>query len=237
MQSTSLHAAIIMDGNGRWALARGRRRAEGHLAGAEAARRVVRAAPAMGVRVLTLYAFSSDNWQRPTPEVEGLLALLLRFFQDEWPACRDSGVRLTSVGRRDRLPLSLRAAIATAERATASGDRLWLRLAIDYSARGELLRATQQLAKATVRDRTGPEAITRTRLSALLGASPDVDLLIRTGGERRLSDFLLWEAAYAELFFSDTPWPDFGETELAEAVSEYRRRDRRFGRVADGRGA
>jgi undecaprenyl diphosphate synthase len=216
-----------MDGNGRWAERQGRPREAGHHAGAEAVRRVVRAAPGEGIGVLTLYAFSSDNWRRPPREVDTLMRLFLDHFRREATECRDNGVRLTVVGRRDRLPLSLRAAIGSAERATAGGQRLWLRIALDYSARDQILRAAQRMP-----DRTG----TRERFAAELGAvghdrrpSPDVDLLIRTGGERRLSDFLLWESAYAELLFTDVAWPDFGEADLAAALDDFRRRERRFG--------
>lgn len=237
MQSTSLHAAIIMDGNGRWATAQGRSRPVGHAAGAEAVRRIVRCAPASGISTLTLYAFSADNWQRPAAEVQALLGLFLQYFREEVQSCRESGVRLSVIGRRDRLPLALRGAIAAAERATAGGARLWLRLAIDYSARDEMLRAADQLARSAADGVRGRATFTRARFASALGAAPDVDLLIRTGGERRLSDFLLWEAAYAELVFTDLPWPAFGPQELALAVAEYHRRDRRFGRVAEGRGA
>lgn len=227
MQSSSLHVAIIMDGNGRWAERQGLPREAGHRAGAEAVRRVVRAAPGQGIGVLTLYAFSSDNWRRPPREVDALMALFIEHFRQEAAECRDNGVRLTVVGRRDRLPLALRAAIGSAERATAGGQRLWLRIALDYSSRDQILRAAQ---------RVGPRANTRERFAAELGAvghdrrpAPDVDLLIRTGGERRLSDFLLWESAYAELLFRDQAWPDFGETDLAEALADFRGRERRFG--------
>ncbi len=224
-----------MDGNGRWAARRGRPRAEGHVAGAETVRRVVEAAPQLGVGILTLYAFSSDNWQRPTEEVQGLLTLFGERLRREVEHARTAGVRLSVIGRRDRLPLPLRAAIAAAERATAGGRRLWLRLAIDYSARDQLLRAARHLGGITP---------TRERFSALLGEAaggrspaPDVDLLIRTGGEQRLSDFLLWESAYAELWFSRTAWPDFSVAELRGALDEYRGRERRFGALPEASGA
>ena len=217
MQSSSLHVAIIMDGNGRWAERQGLGREAGPHAGALALRRVVRAAPAQGIGVLTLYAFSSDNWRRPAREVEALMSLFLEHFRREAAECREQGVRLTVVGRRDRLPLALRAAIASAERATARGNRLWLRIALDYSSRDQILRAAS---------RAGNRLSTRERFASVLGAvshdrrpSPDVDLLIRTGGERRLSDFLLWESAYAELYFTDLAWPDFGEEELIAALA------------------
>jgi undecaprenyl diphosphate synthase len=191
-------------------------------------RRIVRAAPSVGIGTLTLYAFSSDNWQRPVGEVAALLALFAEHLRGEVAECRAQGVRLSVIGRRDRLPLGLRAAIATAERATRGGRRLWLRIAIDYSSRDQILRA------ADLANRSQP--LTRERFTALLARAghsrrpaPDVDLLIRTGGERRLSDFLLWEVAYAELFFSDKPWPEFNATDLAEVTADFHRRERRFG--------
>ena len=201
-QSTSLHVAIIMDGNGRWATRRGLPRAAGHRAGADAVRRAVEAAPDLGIGALTLYAFSSDNWRRPPSEVATLMRLFARHLHTEAPRLTANGVRLTVVGRRDRLPALLVAAIETAERATADGDRLHLRLAVDYSARAAI------------------------RAGTLL---PDVDLLVRTGGEQRLSDFLLWECAYAELWFSDRMWPDVGAADLAAAVAAFEARERRFG--------
>ncbi len=237
MQSTSLHVGIIMDGNGRWANGRGRPRTEGHAAGAEVVRQIVQSAPALGISTLTLYAFSSDNWRRPPTEVAALLALLVRYLREESVRCRDAGVRLSVMGRRDRLPLALRGAIAAAERATASGTRLWLRLAIDYSARDEILRAASQLAGTAGARSRGRQGTSRGRFLAALGGAPEVDLLIRTGGEQRLSDFLLWEAAYAELVFSPLSWPEFGPGALAAAVAEFRGRDRRFGQVVEGRGA
>ena len=194
-----------MDGNGRWARARGLPRTAGHRAGATAVRRVIEAAPSLGIRAVTLYAFSSDNWRRPRTEVQSLLRLLRRYLREETARCIREGVRLEVIGRRDRLPASLCEAIAAAERATAGGGTLDLRLAIDYSAREAIRR--------------GDPAV------------PDVDLLIRTGGEQRLSDFLLRECAYAELYFTTCMWPDFDEAALAEAVAEFGRRQRRFGGI------
>src|SRR6058998_1830685 len=205
-QSPSLHVAIVMDGNGRWATRRGLPRTAGHRAGAEAVRRVVEAAPPLGIGALTLFAFSADNWRRPPGEVAALLRLFARYLRSETPRLVENGVRLEVVGRRDRLPLPLVAAIAAAEDATAGGTRLHLRLAVDYSARWAI------------------------RTCRLL---PDVDLLIRSGGERRLSDFLLWECAYAELFFTDMMWPDFAATDLATAVADFHGRERRFGAVPE----
>ena len=204
-QSTSLHVAIIMDGNGRWATRRGLPRAAGHRAGADAVRRVVEAAPDLGITALTLYAFSADNWKRPPGEVAILMRLFARHLHTETPRLAAEGARLTIVGRRDRLPAPLVAAIEAAEAATAAGSRLHLRIAIDYSARAAI------------------------RAGAIL---PDVDLLIRTAGEQRLSDFLLWECAYAELWFTDRMWPDFGAADLAVAVRDFAARERRFGGLA-----
>jgi undecaprenyl diphosphate synthase len=201
------HVAIIMDGNGRWATARGLPRTAGHRAGADAVRRAVETAPRLGIRTLTLFAFSSDNWKRPTREVATLMRLFHRYLAAEAAALRENGVRLSVIGRRDRLAETLVRQIGAAERLTAAGHRLHLRLAVDYSAR---------------------EAITRsTRDPSLLG--PDVDLLIRTGGERRLSDFLLWECAYAELHFTDKRWPDFDAADLEGALADFHGRQRRFG--------
>jgi len=215
-QST-LHVGIIMDGNGRWAVARGLPRTAGHVAGVEAAGRLAEAAPELGVAVLTLFAFSADNWRRPQAEVDGLMRLLSLYLDRQTQRAVDRGVRLEVIGRRDRLNDSLRDRIAAAEQATRHGQRLWLRMAVDYSARDAILAA----ARTT--------ELSREALSQALG--PAVDLVIRTGGERRLSDFLLWESAYAELIFSRTMWPDFGPSDLAAAVREFRARDRRFGAV------
>ena len=198
-----MHTAIIMDGNGRWATARGLRRDEGHRAGASAVRRVIEAAPSLGITALTLYAFSSDNWQRPRTEVQSLMRLFRAYLRNETSRCIKEGVRLEVIGRRDRLSPALRIAIAAAERSTSQGQTMHLRLAIDYSSRDAIARGDAPI--------------------------PDVDLLIRTGGEQRLSDFLLRECAYAELYFVSCAWPDFDEAALATAVAEFARRQRRFG--------
>jgi undecaprenyl diphosphate synthase len=278
-----LHAAIIMDGNGRWATARGMPRVAGHRAGADAVRRTVEAAPKLGVGTLTLYAFSSDNWKRPPREVATLMRLFRSHLRSETPKLVENGVRLSVIGRRDRLALPLQTGIAAAEEATAGGRALHLRLAIDYSARDLLLRAadvlrhtehstaaaahhhgTTRLAGAGRHDRPPREAghvaggntaggntpggntaggeaaraSAHAHFAAALGAAygsdepaPDVDLLIRTGGEQRLSDFLLWECAYAELYFSPCMWPEFDEAALAAAIHDFHGRQRRFGAV------
>jgi undecaprenyl diphosphate synthase len=222
-----LHVAIVMDGNGRWAAARGLRRLAGHRRGVRAARRVVEAAPALGVGTLTLFAFSSDNWKRPRAEVDGLMALLGSFLRRHGAGLAARGVRLSLIGRRDRLAPALREAVAEAEAETARARRLHLRLAIDYSARDMILRAFACCRGVAGLDRDAFAS----RLGAAYGGSgaPDVDLLIRTGGEQRLSDFLLWESAYAELCFLPRLWPDFGPVDLAAAISQFHTRERRFG--------
>jgi undecaprenyl diphosphate synthase len=222
-----LHVGIIMDGNGRWAEQRGRPRSAGHSAGAEAVRRCVEAAPGAGIRVLTLYAFSADNWRRPASEVAGLMRIFREFLRGEVSRCLENGVRLEVLGRRDRISRVLRAAVESAERQTLAGTRLHLRIALDYSARDAILRAAQCVRPGVV-----PTRESFTRLLAIVDHGtpvPDLDLLIRTGGEQRLSDFLLWEAAYAELLFLNRLWPDFGPDELQAAVREFASRERRFG--------
>ncbi len=226
-----LHVAIIMDGNGRWAKARGLPRVAGHQAGAEAVRRTIEAAPKLGIRTLTLYAFSSDNWQRPPEEVTTLMSLFREYLERYTSECVEHGVRLTVIGRRDRLDRALREAIERAEQATAGGGNLHLRIAVDYSARDAIVHAARHV---------NGRPVERVEFARLLGEAihagepvPDVDLLIRTGGEQRLSDFLLWECAYAELYFTRRMWPDFEGKDLEEAVREFHRRERRFGRVPE----
>jgi undecaprenyl diphosphate synthase len=223
------HIAIIMDGNGRWATARGEPRAAGHIAGARAVRRIVESARVLGVRTLTLYAFSADNWKRPSGEVEALMRLFAQYLCSETKKCLANGIRLTILGRRDRLGAPLRNAIDAAEQATALGASMDLRIAIDYSARDAIVRAVA-LAGSGMRVATRDDfARLLARASHARGPATDVDLLVRTGGERRLSDFLLWECAYAELVFTDRPWPEFCRADLEDAIGEYQRRDRRFG--------
>lgn len=225
-----LHVAIIMDGNGRWATQRAMPRVAGHRVGVEVVRKVVEHAPSLGITTLTLYAFSSDNWRRPAAEVSTLMRLFRSRLVSEVPRLLDNNVRLTAIGRRDRLPLALADALGEAEEKTAKGTTLHMRLAIDYSARDEILRAAQRLASVS-------EA-TREEFGRALGGehnsrpAPDVDLVIRTGGERRLSDFLLWECAYAELYFTDVMWPEFGAQDLESAVEYFQKRDRRFGALS-----
>jgi undecaprenyl diphosphate synthase len=231
-----MHVAIIMDGNGRWANTRGRPRAAGHIAGVKSVREIVRAASDLGVGTLTLYAFSADNWRRPTGEVSTLLRLFRSSLAEEIQECVANGVRLNIIGRRDRLPATLVRAVEEAEATTARGAKLWLRIAIDYSSRDAILFAASQYASACGAAAAAPPS--REEFAKLLCAvhhsapAPDVDLLIRTGGEQRLSDFLLWECAYAELYFTPRFWPEFDKAELARAVSEFQRRERRFGGLA-----
>ena len=230
MQSTlrkkvSRHVAIIMDGNGRWAAWRGLPRTAGHRAGADAVRRVVEVAPALGIDILTLFAFSADNWRRPTLETGALMALLREFLRNETPRLIDADTRLSIIGRRDRLPNGLAQTIEQAETATAKGHRLHLRIAIDYSSREAILAAAQRFA--------GCDDLSCSFEEFLCGVGLDmVDLLIRSGGEQRLSDFLLWESAYAELWFTERMWPDFGAEDLRAAIEAFERRERRFGGLA-----
>jgi undecaprenyl diphosphate synthase len=226
-----IHVAIIMDGNGRWATSRGRPRTAGHVAGVEAVRRTVEGAADLEIGTLTLFAFSSDNWRRPDMEVRALMRLFRSYLEAEADKCAANGIRITVIGRRDRLSPGLVRVIESAEMKTCRASRFHLRIAVDYSARDAILRAAARLR----RDGTDLSRETFSRLLADPphdgGPVPDVDLLIRTGGEKRLSDFLLWECAYAELVFTDRMWPDFSAADLAEAVRDFHRRERRFGTV------
>jgi undecaprenyl diphosphate synthase len=222
------HVAVIMDGNGRWATRRGLPRSAGHRAGVKAVRRVVEAAPDLGIAALTLFAFSSDNWRRPDPEVRALMGLLRHYLRADLRELVENGVRLSVIGRRDRLPEGLSQEITRVEKASAHGQRLDLRIAIDYSARDAIAAAAARWPATQAPSR---EAFGRLLAARAGEASQDVDLLIRSGGEKRLSDFLLWEAAYAELCFVDTLWPDFGAEDLRAAMADFHRRERRFGGV------
>ena len=228
----ALHVAILLDGNGRWASSRGLPRSEGHRAGVAAVRRVVRSAPSLGIGTLTLYAFSSNNWDRPASEVISLLNLLEEFLRGEASVCAAEGVRIRVIGRRDRIPPTLVSAIEFAECATAAGNKLDLRIALDYSSRDSILRAAcWMLSSLEVSQREFAKRLGQVTYGD--GPAPDVDLLIRTGGERRLSDFMLWECAYAELFFTPRMWPEFEAADLAEAVDDFMARERRFGRLPE----
>jgi len=222
------HVAIIMDGNGRWATAKGLPRTEGHRAGVETIRRICEAAPGLGVTTLTLFAFSADNWRRPRAEVNALMGLFGHYLRTEIARFVETGVLLTVIGRRDRLPDGLATEIAAAETSTANGDALHLRIAIDYSSRDAILQAAANVDRGYKLTR---EAFGRLVTGELESGGRDVDLLIRSGGEKRLSDFLLWECAYAELYFTNRMWPDFDGEHLAVAVRDFRQRERRFGGV------
>jgi undecaprenyl diphosphate synthase len=254
-EQSGLHVAIIMDGNGRWATRRGLGRAAGHRAGAAVVRRLVEHAPDAGVGTLTLYAFSQENWRRPAFEVRSLFALLGIYLRREREPMRERGVRLEAIGRRDRLPKRLLREIEEAEAATAAGRRLHLRVAIDYSSRDAIARAAATALTAFARRespsmngflREPPRKHLEKRvdhhfqaalMQALRAQGPAVDLLIRTGGEKRLSDFLLWESAYAELVFVDCMWPEFGTAGLDAALGEFSRRERRFGSISPAKDA
>lgn len=230
VNSGGLHVAIIMDGNGRWAGSRGLPRIAGHHEGAGTVRRVVEAAPRIGIRTLSLYAFSSDNWHRPAREVSTLMELLRAYLLTETVPCVRHGIRVNVIGRRDRLPPALCSAIQSAESSTKEGSALHLRIAVDYSSRESIWRAACRLKDLP---NTSLEIFPRLLAEANHEHTrvPDVDLLIRTGGEQRLSDFLLWECAYAEFFFSRQMWPEFTADDLAFAVREFHTRERRFGRI------
>ena len=207
-----------MDGNGRWATTRGLPRIAGHGQGASAVRRAIEAAPPLGITALTLYAFSADNWKRPPQEVAGLMSLFGQYLESEVNECASNGVRLSFIGRRDRLPSTIVDLMSWAERRTAGCTRLHVRIAVDYSSRDALVEAARAVGLGA----------TREKLAAAMPA-PDVDLLIRTGGEQRLSDFLLWECAYAELVFLPVMWPDFGREHMEQALRAFQSRERRFG--------
>jgi undecaprenyl diphosphate synthase len=224
-RNQGLHVAIIMDGNGRWANRRGLPRVAGHRAGVAALKRIVEHAPDAGVRSLSVYAFSADNWARPAAEVQSLFWLMRAFLRLETERLRQKGMRLQVIGRRDRIPAALLREVNHAEFVTAPGRRLLFRVAIDYSARDTIARAAGSIQDQSLAD---PRTALQSELTREAG---DVDLLIRTGGEKRLSDFLLWESAYAELFFTDCMWPDFSPAEFDSALAEFRHRERRFGTV------
>ncbi len=222
MPHTLRHLALIMDGNGRWAESRGESRTVGHMAGIESLKRCVEFTAKNGIKYLTVYAFSVDNWKRPRAEVKTLMSLMRQFLATEVSTCLKHGIRINVIGRRDRLPNTIRLAIANAERLTRHCERLVFRLAIDYGSRDVLERATSNGMNVPIR-----QALEMAAHS--IAGIPDVDLLIRTGGEHRLSDFLLWEVAYAELWFTQTMWPAFTVNELQQTIFWYQHRQRRFG--------
>ena len=225
------HIAVIMDGNGRWAEQRGLARSEGHRAGVEAVRSVTRAARETGVGWLTLYAFSSENWNRPKAEVDALMRLPEEYFASELDEAIRNGVRIRALGRRDRLPPSVRRSIEDAVARTQHNGGMQLVFALSYGGRGEIVDAVRRILRESETRSVDPESLDEKSFAAHLDDAelPDVDLLIRTGGEQRISNFLLWQSAYAELHFSDRLWPDFGPADLADAIQVYQRRERRFG--------
>ncbi len=229
--SVPAHVAIIMDGNGRWAAARGLPRVAGHRAGAQAVRRTIEAAIGQGVKWLTLYAFSSENWRRPAAEVLDLTGLLRHYLRNEVAELAAQGVRLRFIGELTRFPADIQAELARAERETAGNVRLNLVIALSYGARGEIVEAARRLAAAAQAGTFDPATLTEDGFGGMLATAgiPDPDLILRTSGEQRLSNFLLWQAAYAELLFLDVLWPDFGEAQFAGALAEFARRERRFG--------
>jgi undecaprenyl diphosphate synthase len=231
------HVAIIMDGNGRWARARGLARTRGHRAGAEAVKRSVKGAIEIGIPYLTLFGFSSENWRRPIEEVEDLMGLLRRYLKSEIAELHDSGIRMRVIGQRDRLPEDVLAQISEAEGLTAGGDRLNLTIALSYGGRQEIVTAAWRLAEAALAGRLKASDIDEETFASELSTAglPDPDLLIRTSGEQRISNFLLWQSAYSELVFIDKLWPDFDKEDLADAVREFQRRDRRYGATAESR--
>jgi undecaprenyl diphosphate synthase len=229
--SVPRHVGIIMDGNGRWAAARGLPRALGHKAGAEAARRTVQAAGEAGIGWLTLFAFSSENWRRPAEEVRDLTALMRHYLATEVAKLVKEGVRLRVIGERERFGPELVRAIAQAEAATVNGTRLNLNVALSYGGRAEIAAAAREIARRVAAGELDPEKVDERMFGGFLGTAgmPDPDLIIRTSGEQRISNFLLWQAAYAEFVFQDVLWPDYGAEQLRSAIGEFARRDRRFG--------
>jgi len=225
------HVAIIMDGNGRWAQQRGLMRVRGHAAGVDSVREVVRLASNLGLRYLTLYAFSEENWQRPTLEIRALMSLLSRFLREEVPELQKNRVALRAMGDLERLPKGIQKELSRTTAATAPNSRMVLTVALSYGGRSEILHAARQLAQDLQSGRVLPQEIDQTLFSRYLYTAdiPDPDLLIRTSGEYRLSNFLLWQSAYTELYFTDVHWPDFRQEEFLKALGEYQRRMRRYG--------
>jgi len=230
------HVAIIMDGNGRWAKARGRPRAFGHARGVEAVRRVVEAAGEMGVRHLTLFSFSTENWNRPADEVGALFELMRRYVEADLETLSGRGVRIRIIGRRDNLSADLQAIIERAEQRTRDNRDFHLTIAFNYGGRDEIVRASRELARAAKAGEIDPDSIDSDAFGARLDTAdlPDVDLVIRTSGEQRISNFLLWQAAYAELLFVDVLWPDFEPRHLSAAIETFQQRDRRYGGLDAG---
>ena len=229
--SKPLHVAIIMDGNGRWAASRHLPRTMGHRAGMEAVRRAIKTAPELGIGYLTLYSFSSENWRRPALEIDELMRLLRYYLRSELAGMHKEGIRVKIIGERKKLPADIIDMINHAEELTQDNKKLTLTLALSYGGRQEITSAAQSLAKAVERGQLQADAIDEHVLQSFLftGGMPDPDLVIRTSGEKRISNFLLWQSAYAEFVFLDVLWPDFGREHLADALTEYQRRERRYG--------
>ena len=231
------HVAIIMDGNGRWATARGLPRVAGHRRGAEAVRRTVTAATELGIEYLTLFGFSSENWKRPLQEVDDLMGLLRHYLRGEIAELHRNGVRLRVIGRRERLPVDIVTLITNSEELTRNNTRLQLTVALSYGGRDEIASAARQIADAVRAGHLAPEAIDEACFARHLftSALPDPDLLIRTSGEQRISNFLLWQTAYSEFVFTETLWPDFSKQDLEQAVEDFNGRERRYGAVTGTR--
>ncbi len=232
-QNLPSHIGIIMDGNGRWAQVRGRERVEGHRQGSKAVRRIVRAARRLGIRALTLYAFSEQNWARPDLEVDALMQLLREFLLSERDDILDNGIRLNAIGNLGRLPAVVRTVLDPLRKESAGHEEMTLTLALSYGGREEIANAARELAREVAAGTRSAEDVTEQDLHARMPSLTvgDPDLVIRTGGERRISNFLLYGLAYAELHFSDALWPDFAERDLYEAIASFQGRERRFGLV------
>ena len=229
------HVAIIMDGNGRWAKQRGLPRTEGHIRGQDALRTTLRAAARRGIKYLTVYTFSTENWSRPQEEVDALMSILVSAIHAETPQLIAEGVRMRAIGDLSRLPQQAQDSLAESIELTKDGAQITLILALSYSSRDEIRRASQRLAAEAAAGRLRPEEITEELISSYLDTAeyPDPDLVIRTGGEKRISNYLLWQSAYSELYFSETYWPDFGQEALDEALAAYASRERRFGKTSE----
>jgi undecaprenyl diphosphate synthase len=229
------HVAIIMDGNGRWAQRRKKPRLFGHKAGADSVREIVESCREIGIKYLTLYAFSSENWKRPATEVTGLMSILKKFLQSELPRMLKNDIRLVSIGDRSKLPDGVRQTLESTIESTAANRKLTLNLALSYGGRDEIVRAVRSISDKCVQGHLAPAQITDTTITEHLDTStiPDPDLLIRTGGEARLSNFLLWQLSYAEIYFTEVMWPDFRKDVFVQALSDYQNRERRFGRTGE----
>jgi undecaprenyl diphosphate synthase len=229
------HVAIIMDGNGRWAQKRRQPRLFGHKAGAESVRDIVKTCREIGIEYLTLYAFSSENWCRPEQEVSGLMSILKNFLESELPRMQKNDIRLMAIGDRQRLPEEVRESLERGIAATSGNSKLTLNLALSYGSRDELVRAVKTISSLCLKGELTPDQITDRIINENLDTRqmPDPDLLIRTGGEARLSNFLLWQVSYSEIYFTETMWPDFRKESFLQALLEYQSRERRFGRIGD----